>query len=71
MAPGPFFYIDYNLVYLLSTIISLLVLFAFIIVFHTIRLISFVFRKTGRLTTFLKHWDKVRVCVVCRSTLVN
>src|SRR5664279_5261070 len=65
MPPGPFFYIDYNLVYLLFIITCSLFLFTFYCFqpHHTFN--SLVYSKTGRLTTFLESWGQREVCVLC------
>ena len=57
MAPGPSFYIVYNLVYLLLIIITPLVTFAFIPFHRTIN--RFVFCETGEIDNLSAVRDKV------------
>ena len=57
MAPGPSFYIVYNLIYLLLVIITPLVNFAFIPFHHTIY--RFVFCETGEIDNLSAVGDKV------------
>ena len=57
MAPGPSFYIVYNLIYLLLIIITPLVTFAFIPFHHTIN--RFVFCETGEIDNLSAVGDKV------------
>src|SRR5664279_416392 len=67
MAPGPFFYIDYNFVYLLFTIISLLVRFTFIAfnhIFHTTRLI-FCFQQEVKIDNLPGSLGTRGFCVLC------
>ena len=64
MAPGPLFYIDYNLVYLLFIITRSMFRSTFNI--NTLYMFnSLVNNKAGRLTTFLESWEQERVCVLC------
>ena len=69
MAPGPSFYIVYNLIYLLLIIIIPLVTFAFIPFHHTIN--RFVFCETGEIDNLSAVGGKVFWLSVCRSTSVE
>ena len=57
MAPGPSFYIVYNLIYLLLIIIIPLVTFVFIPFHHTIN--RFVFCETGEIDNLSAVGDNV------------
>ena len=65
MAPGPSFYIVYNLVYLFLIIITPLVTFTFIPFHHTIN--PFVFCETDEIDNLSAVGGKVFWLSVCRS----
>ena len=69
MAPGPSFYIVYNLVYLILIIVSPLVTFAFIPFHHTIN--RFVFCETGEIDNLSAVGGKVFWLSVCMSKFIN
>ena len=66
MAPGPSFYIVYNLIYLFLIIITPLSLFIF---HHTIN--RFVFCETGKIDNLSAVGGKVFWLSVCGSTSVE
>ena len=69
MAPGPSFYIVYNLIYLLLIIITHLVSSTYIPFHHTIK--RFVFCETEEVDNLSTIGDKVFWLSVCSSTSVE
>ena len=69
MAPGPSFYIVYNLIYLLFIVITPLVTFVFIPFYYTIN--CFVLCETGEIDNLSAVGGKVFWLSVCRSASVE
>src|SRR5664279_4880513 len=70
MAPGPFFYIDHNLVYLIFIITSCRSVFTLLFynyIFHTIRLILCI-QQDGKLDNLPGKLGTKGFVFVCRST---